>query len=112
MREKTAKSDLLQGTLELLVLKILALGPNHGWGIANRIKQISREGLTASQGALYPALHRLEVRGDLSSEMTASENNRRARVYSLTRAGRRRLEAENASWEQFVLSMGRILSAE
>jgi PadR family transcriptional regulator PadR len=106
------KTDLLQGTLDLLILKILTLGPNHGWGISNRIRQMSHEGLNASQGSLYPALHRLELRGDLESEMTASENNRRARVYTLTRAGRRRLEAENASWEQFVLSVGRILSAE
>jgi PadR family transcriptional regulator len=106
------KTALLQGTLDLLILKILALGPNHGWGISQRIRQISREGLNASQGSLYPALHRLELRGDVESEMTASENNRRARVYRITRAGRRRLEAENDSWERFVLSVGRILSAE
>jgi PadR family transcriptional regulator PadR len=106
------KTDLLQGTLDLLILKVLTLRPNHGWGIANRIKQISREGLQASQGSLYPALHRLEVRGDVQSEMVPSENNRRARVYRLTRAGRRRLEAETASWEQFALSMRRILNAE
>ena len=106
------KTDLLQGTLDLLILKILALGPNHGWGIGNRIKQISRDGLHASQGSLYPALHRLELRGDVASEMVASENNRRARVYTLTRAGRRRLNAEHASWEQFVLSMTRVLKAD
>jgi transcriptional regulator len=98
--------------LDLLILKILTLGPNHGWGISNRIRQISREGLSASQGSLYPALHRLELRGDVESEMTASENNRRARVYTLTRAGRRRLETESATWEQFALSMRRILNAE
>ena len=106
------KTELLQGTLDLLILKILTLGPNHGWGIANRIRQISREGLSASQGSLYPALHRLELRGDVESEMTPSENNRRARVYRLTRAGRRRLETEHATWEQFALSMKRILNAE
>jgi len=106
------KTELLQGTLDLLILKILTLGPNHGWGIANRIRQISREGLSASQGSLYPALHRLELRGDVESEMTPSENNRRARVYTLTRAGRRRLETESATWEQFALSMKRILNAE
>lgn len=105
------KNDLLQGTLDVLILKILTLGPNHGWGIADRIRQISREGLNASQGSLYPALHRLELNGDVSSEMTASENNRRARVYKLTPAGRRRLELETASWEQFALSMKRILQA-
>jgi transcriptional regulator len=106
------KTDLLQGTLDLLILKILTLGPNHGWGIANRIKQISRDSLQASQGSLYPALHRLELRGDVRSEMVPSENNRRARVYRLTAAGRRRLESETASWEQFALSMRRILMAE
>jgi PadR family transcriptional regulator, regulatory protein PadR len=107
-----AKTDLLQGTLDLLILKILTLGPNHGWGISNRIRQISRDGLNASQGSLYPALHRLELGGYVESEMTPSQNNRRARVYTLTRAGRRRLETENASWERFVVSMGRILNAE
>jgi len=106
------KTELLQGTLDLLILKILTLGPNHGWGISSRIRQISRDGLNASQGSLYPALHRLELHGDVESEMTPSENNRRSRVYTLTRAGRRRLEKENASWDQFVRSMGRILSAE
>ncbi len=106
-----ARTELLQGTLDLLVLKILTLGPNHGWGIANRIRQISRDGLNASQGSLYPALHRLELRGEVASQMTASENNRRARVYTLTAAGRRRLESETASWEQFALSMKRILQA-
>jgi PadR family transcriptional regulator PadR len=103
---------LLQGTLDLLILKTLALGPNHGWGISNRIRQVSKDGLSASQGSLYPALHRLEVSGDVRSEMTASENNRRARVYTITAAGRRRLEAEHAQWEQFALSMRRVLRAE
>jgi transcriptional regulator len=107
-----AKTELLQGTLDVLILKILALGPNHGWGISNRIRQISREGLNASQGSLYPALHRLELNGDVASEMTASENNRRARVYRLTAAGRRRLETEKASWDQFALAMKRVLQAE
>lgn len=106
------KNDLLQGTLDLLILKILALGPNHGWGISNRIRQMSREGLNASQGSLYPALHRLELRGDLRSEMTASENNRRARVYTITPAGRRRLEMERESWEAFALSMRRVLQSD
>src|SRR6186713_626348 len=106
------KTDLLQGTLDLLILRILALGPNHGWGISNRIRQTSREGLNASQGSLYPALHRLELRGDVKSEMVPSENNRRARVYTLTAAGRRRLETERASWDQFALSMRRVLNSE
>ena len=111
-RDAVPKTDLLQGTLDLLILKILALGPNHGWGIANRIRQISREGLNASQGSLYPALHRLELRGDVESEVVPSENNRRARMYTLTRAGRRRLDAEHSSWDQFVLSMTRVLKAD
>jgi transcriptional regulator len=103
------KSELLQGTLDLLVLKILALGPNHGWGISQRIRQMSREELSASQGSLYPSLHRLEVKGFVKSEMAPSENNRRARVYTLTAAGRRHLESERETWEQFVASMGRVL---
>lgn len=106
-----ARTDLLQGTLDVLILKILALGPNHGWGISTRIRQISREGLTTSQGSLYPALHRLEVRGDVRSEMIPSENNRRARVYTLTPAGRRRLDAETVHWEEFAASMRRVLRA-
>ncbi len=105
------KTDLLQGTLDLLILKILALGPDHGWNIAQRIKQISRDGLSTSQGSLYPALHRLELRGELKSEMMASDNNRRARVYRLTPAGKRRLEAETRDWDHFVLSMQRVLRA-
>jgi transcriptional regulator len=107
-----AKTDLLQGTLDLLILRILELGPNHGWGISNRIRQMSKDGLNASQGSLYPALHRLEINGDVRSEMTASENNRRARVYTITAAGRRRLDAETRSWEQFALSMKRVLQGE
>jgi len=107
-----AKTDLLQGTLDLLILKILTLGPNHGWGISSRIQHISREGLNASQGSLYPALHRLELNGDVQSEMQTTDNNRRARVYTLTRAGRRRLDTDTATWEQFALSMKRVLQAE
>jgi len=106
------KTDLLQGTLDLLILRILVLGPNHGWGISNRIRQMSREGLNASQGSLYPALHRLELNGDVRSEMTASENNRRARLYTITAAGRRRLDVETQSWERFALSMKRVLQGE
>jgi transcriptional regulator len=106
------RTELLQGTLDLLLLRVLALGPNHGWGISNRIRQMSQEGLSASQGSLYPALHRLELRGEVGSEMTPSENNRRARVYTITAAGRRRLKMEQKSWEHFALSMQRVLEAE
>jgi transcriptional regulator len=103
------KTQLLQGTLDLLILRILNLGPNHGWGIANRLQQISKDGLKTSQGSLYPALHRLEMRGEVKSEMTASANNRRARVYTITRAGRKRLNQETETWEAFALSMRRVL---
>lgn len=103
------KTQLLQGTLDLLILRILDLGANHGWGIANRLQQISKDGLKTSQGSLYPALHRLEMRGEVKSEMTASENNRRARVYTITRAGRKRLNQETETWEAFALSMRRVL---
>jgi transcriptional regulator len=103
------KTQLLQGTLDLLILRILELGPNHGWGISARLQQISQDGLKTSQGSLYPALHRLEMRGEVRSEMTASENNRRARVYTITRAGRKRLNQETETWEAFALSMRRIL---
>ena len=104
------KTQLLQGTLDLLVLRILELGPNHGWGISNRLQQISKEGLKTSQGSLYPALHRLEMRGEVKSEMTASENNRRASVYTITRAGRKRLNKETETWQEFALSMQRVLA--
>ena len=103
------KTQLLQGTLDLLILRILELGPNHGWGISNRLQHISKDGLKTSQGSLYPALHRLEIRGEVKSEMTASENNRRARVYTITRAGRKRLNQETELWEAFAVSMRRVL---
>jgi PadR family transcriptional regulator PadR len=103
------KTQLLQGTLDLLILRILELGPNHGWGISNRLQQISKDGLKTSQGSLYPALHRLEMRGEVRSEMTASENNRRARVYTITPLGRKRLNKETEMWDAFALSMRRVL---
>ncbi|MGH9309027.1 MAG: PadR family transcriptional regulator [Vicinamibacterales bacterium] len=103
------KTDYLQGALDLLILKSLALAPNHGWGIQQRIRQVSREALTVSQGSLYPALHRLEAAGLLVSEMAPSENNRKARMYRLTVAGRRRLDVETADWRQFSLAIRRLL---
>jgi len=106
------KSEYLQGALDLLILQTVTLGPNHGWGIQQRLRQISRESIAVSQGSLYPALHRLEVAGFLTSEMTASENNRKARVYTITVAGRRRLSAETDDWRDFALAIGRILQAE
>ena len=101
--------DLLQGTLDLLILKTLALEPMHGWGIAQRIQQISREVLQVQQGSLYPALHRLEQQGWIASEWGASDNNRKAKFYSLTRAGRRHLEEETSNWERFSSAVGAIL---
>jgi transcriptional regulator len=103
------KTQLLQGTLDLLILRILDLGPNHGWGISSRLQQISKDGLKTSQGSLYPALHRLELRGELKSEMRPSENNRRARVYTITPLGRKRLNKETETWDAFALSMRRVL---
>ena len=106
------KTEYLQGALDLLVLQTLTLGPNHGWGIQQRIHQVSREALSVSQGSLYPALHRLEAAGFLASEMKASENNRRARIYTLTAAGRKRLASETDDWQQFALAIRRLLTAE
>jgi transcriptional regulator len=103
------KSDLLQGTLDLLVLKTVALEPMHGWGIAQRIQQISEDVLRVSQGSLYPALHRLEVQRLIASEMGTSENNRRARFYRITAAGRKRLASEEENWERLSLAVARIL---
>jgi PadR family transcriptional regulator, regulatory protein PadR len=92
--------DLVQGTLDLLVLKILALEPLHGWAISQRLTQISGEVLQVSDGSLYPALHKLEQEGWIASEWRPSENNRRAKFYSLTRVGRRQLQNETASWQR------------
>lgn len=103
------KTDYLQGALDLLILKTLALGPNHGWGIQQRIRQVSREALSVSQGSLYPALHRLEAAGVIASKMTTSENNRKARVYTLTAAGQKRLTAEADDWREFSLAIRRLL---
>ncbi len=105
------KRELLQGTLDLLVLKTLALEPMHGWGISQRIQQISKDVLSVTQGSLYPALHRLEVQRLIASEMGTSENNRKARFYRLTAAGRKRLAAETESWERLSLAVARILEA-
>jgi transcriptional regulator len=106
-----AKSDLLQGTLDLLVLKVLALGPQHGWGISQRIQQISQEVLQVNQGSLYPALHRLEQQGWIDAEWGVSENNRQARYYRLTKSGRRQLAAEAEQWERLAAAVARILEA-
>jgi transcriptional regulator len=103
------KSDLLQGTLDMLVLKILALGPAHGYGIAQRIQQISREVLQVQQGSLYPALHRLEKRGWLKADWHESETGREAKFYSLTRLGRKQLDAETANWDRLAAAVELIM---
>ena len=102
-------ADLLQGTLDLLVLKTLALEAAHGWGIAQRIEQVSNNVLQVGQGSLYPALHRLEYKGWIQAKWGASENNRRARFYSLTPAGKRRLEAELANWDRLTCAINLVL---
>ncbi|HEY1204476.1 MAG: PadR family transcriptional regulator [Bryobacteraceae bacterium] len=101
--------DLPQGTLDLLILKTVALGAAHGWAIAQRIQQVSRDALQIQQGSLYPALHRLERRGLVKSKWGASENNRRARYYELTAPGKKRLAAEEAGWERLVTAVSEVL---
>jgi PadR family transcriptional regulator, regulatory protein PadR len=104
-----ARLDLPQGTLDLLILKALSLEPMHGWGISERIHQVSRETLQIPQGSLYPALHRLERRGWISASWGASDNNRRARYYELTRAGRKQLGAEAQDWERLTTAVALVL---
>ena len=104
------KSDLLQGTLDLLILKTLAQGPMHGWGISVRIQQVTREVLQVNQGSLYPALHRLEQQGLIAAEWGNSENNRQAKFYELTRNGRRQLTEETKNWERLAAAVGRVLA--
>jgi transcriptional regulator len=105
------KSDLLQGTLDVLILKIIALEPLHGYGIAQRIRQISNEVLQVQQGSLYPALHRLEKRGWLSAEWRDAETGREAKFYSLTRLGKKQLEAEKENWARLSGAVTLILGS-
>jgi PadR family transcriptional regulator, regulatory protein PadR len=104
------KSDLPQGTLDLLILKIVALGPLHGYGVAQRLQQISRDVVQVTQGTLYPALHRLENRGLLAADWKLSETGREAKFYRLTRKGRSHLLAEEASWHRLTGAIGLILA--
>jgi PadR family transcriptional regulator len=109
-------TDLLQGTLDLLILQTLAAGPMHGWAVAQRIQQVSCNALEIGQGSLYPALHRLEYKGWIRADWGASENNRRAKFYSLTRAGKKQLEAELKTWDRLssaiALVLGRVPEAQ
>ncbi|HSY72301.1 MAG TPA: PadR family transcriptional regulator [Alloacidobacterium sp.] len=107
----TKSTELLQGTLDLLILKVLCLEPMHGWAIAQRIRQLSKDVLRVNQGALYPALHRLEHQAWIQSEWGESENNRRAKYYSLTKVGRERLGAEEESWDLLSTAVQSVLKA-
>jgi transcriptional regulator len=102
-------TDLLQGTLDVLILKTLVPGAMHGWGIAQRIQQVSQDVLRVNQGSLYPALHRLEEEGWIAAEWGSSENNRKAKFYRLTRTGQRQLEAETENWKRLAEAVGRVL---
>jgi transcriptional regulator len=102
-------TDLVQGTLDLLVLKVIALEPMHGWAIAQRIRQISGDVLQVGQGALYPSLHKLEQNGWISSKWAISENNRRAKYYTLTRAGRKAMEQEAAQWDRLSTAIALVV---
>ena len=106
---KDARSELLQGTLDLLILRTLATGPMHGWGISQRIQLVSDSVLVVNQGSLYPALYRLEEEGWIASEWGASENNRRAKFYKLTRNGERQLAREQQNWQRLAAAVFRVL---
>lgn len=105
-------ADVLQGTLDLLILKALSLEPMHGWGVAQRLQQISQDTLQVNQGSLYPALHRLEYRGWILASWGTSENNRRAKYYRLSATGRRRLQVELETWRRFAAGVELVLSAD
>src|SRR5687768_3216441 len=107
-----AANDVLQGTLDLLILKALALEPMHGWGVAQRIQQISQGALQVNQGSLYPALHRLEYRGWIAATWGVSENNRKAKFYRLTASGRRQMAVETEQWRRFASGVELMLAAE
>ena len=105
----SSKSDLLQGTLDMLILQIAALGPVHGYAIAQRLQQISKDALQVQQGSLYPALHRLEAKGWLKAEWKTTETGRAAKFYGLTRRGRQQLDAERADWERLTEAISLVL---
>src|SRR4051794_12713530 len=106
------KSDLLQGTLDLLILRTLNAGPKHGWGIALSIQQVSKDVLQVNQGSLYPALHRLEQQGLVAAQWGNSENNRQAKFYQLTREGRKQLLEEQRNWERLSTAVARVLAGQ
>jgi transcriptional regulator len=108
----TTNSDVLQGTLDLLILKSLSPGPMHGWAVAQRIRQLSADALQVNQGSLYPALHRLEYRGWITAQWGASENNRRAKFYRVTQKGRKQLAIEMEQWRRFANGVELVLAAD
>ncbi len=112
MAKATDNEQVLQGTLDLLILKTLSLAPMHGWGLTHRIEQLSKDALQVGQGSIYPALVRLEQRGLIDIDWRVTENNRRAKYYRLTAGGRRALNQEVASWNRFVSAVGLVLAAE
>lgn len=105
---RNERIDLPQGTLDLLILKTLALEPQHGWGISERIQQVSSDALSIQQGSLYPALHRLERRGWIKAKWGASDNNRRAKYSELTKSGRKQLQAEESAWQKLTATVGQV----
>jgi transcriptional regulator len=109
---QSSNEQVLQGTLDLLILKTLSLAPMHGWGLTDRIEQLSKEALQVGQGSIYPALVRLEQRGWISTEWGTTENNRRAKYNRLTASGRKALGQEQASWQRFVGAVSLVLAAE
>ena len=104
-----AKIDLLQGTLDMMILRVLGRGPMHGWGVIQRIQQVSKDVLTVEVGSLYPALYRMERKGWIDSEWRQSENNRRARYYELTKAGKKQLEAEKKGWVRMCVAIDQVM---
>lgn len=112
MSKTSSNEQVLQGTLDLLILKTLSLAPMHGWGLTHRIEQLSQDALQIGQGSIYPALVRLEQRGWIDTEWRITENSRRAKYYRLTAAGRRALGNELASWKRFVAAVGLVIAAE
>ncbi len=107
---RTTRTDLLQGTLDMLILKTLALGPQHGWGISQRIQQVSQDVLQVNQGSLYPALHRLELQGWIASDWGVSDSNRQAKFYRLTRTGQKQLQTEAANWDRIAGAVARVMN--
>ena len=109
---RPTRTDLLQGTLDMLILRTLALGPQHGWGISQRIQQVSQDVLQVNQGSLYPALHRLELQGWIAADWGVSDSNRQAKFYRLTRTGQKQLQAEAANWERITAAVARVMNME